>query len=53
MLDYARLRYRIYRAMGYMEEQLWNSPLQAELEWSDTTALHFKRAVRGATSQRA
>ncbi len=40
MLDYARLRHRIYRVMGYMEEQLWDAPLRAELEWSDTTAMH-------------
>jgi GNAT superfamily N-acetyltransferase len=52
MLAFAKLRYRIYRAMGYMEEQLWDSPLQAELEWSDTTAIHVGAFMKLSNNRR-
>jgi predicted GNAT family N-acyltransferase len=41
MRAYSQLRHRVYSVMGYIEEQAWQAPSRMEMDWSDTTAIHF------------
>jgi predicted GNAT family N-acyltransferase len=41
LMDYFRLRHRVYKVMGYLEERIENTPSQMEIDWCDEIALHF------------
>ena len=41
LMDYFKLRHRIYKVMGYLEEEIENTPSQMEIDWCDTISLHF------------
>lgn len=47
LMEYFRLRYRIYRIMGYLEHQVEEAPSQMEIDWCDRIAMHV-----GAFEQR-
>ena len=40
LLEYFRLRHRIYRVMGYLRDEIENAPSQLEIDWCDSIALH-------------
>lgn len=40
LLDYFRLRHRIYRIMGYLQQEIESAPSQMEMDWCDSIALH-------------
>ena len=40
LLDYFRLRHRIYRIMGYLRQEIECAPSQMEMDWCDSIALH-------------
>lgn len=40
LLDYFRLRHRIYKIMGYLREEIENAPTQMEIDWCDSISLH-------------
>ena len=41
LLDYFKLRHRIYKIMGYLEEEIENNASQLEINWCDKIALHI------------
>jgi GNAT superfamily N-acetyltransferase len=41
LLDYFKLRHRIYKIMGYLDEEIENTRSQMEINWCDTTSLHI------------
>jgi predicted GNAT family N-acyltransferase len=41
LLDYFKLRHRIYKIMGYLEEEIENAASQMEINWCDKIALHI------------
>ncbi|HEX5106724.1 MAG TPA: hypothetical protein VFV87_23045, partial [Pirellulaceae bacterium] len=41
LLDYFRLRHRIYRLMGYLRADIESAPSQMEMDWCDSIALHI------------
>lgn len=47
LMEYFRLRHRIYRIMGYLEHQIEEAPSQLEIDWCDRIAMHV-----GAFEQR-
>jgi predicted GNAT family N-acyltransferase len=40
LLEYFRLRHRIYKIMGYLRDEIENAPSQLEIDWCDSIALH-------------
>lgn len=40
LLEYFKLRHRIYKIMGYLEEAIENAPSQLEIDWCDSISLH-------------
>lgn len=36
-----KLRYRVYRVMGYLEQEFLDTACQIELNWCDTISIHF------------
>jgi N-acetylglutamate synthase-like GNAT family acetyltransferase len=40
LLDYFRLRHRIYKIMGYLRQDIEDAPSQMEMDWCDSIALH-------------
>jgi N-acetylglutamate synthase-like GNAT family acetyltransferase len=51
LLEYFKLRHRVYRIMGYLEEEVENAASQMEINWCDKTALHIG-AYERVTEQR-
>jgi GNAT superfamily N-acetyltransferase len=50
LLNYFKLRHRIYKIMGYLTEEIENAPSQMEISWCDTIALHiggYKQVKQG------
>ncbi|MBC8873407.1 MAG: GNAT family N-acetyltransferase [Planctomycetes bacterium] len=41
MRAYFRLRHRVYKVMGYLEEEVERATSRMEIDWCDTTALHI------------
>jgi predicted GNAT family N-acyltransferase len=41
LLEYFKLRHRIYKIMGYLEAEIENAPTGMEVDWCDTISLHF------------
>jgi len=41
LLDYFKLRHRVYRLMGYLDEETENAASQMEINWCDRIALHI------------
>jgi len=41
LLDYFKLRHRIYKIMGYLEREIEVTASQMEINWCDTIALHI------------
>jgi GNAT superfamily N-acetyltransferase len=40
LLDYFRLRHRIYKIMGYLPQEIESAPSQMDMDWCDSIALH-------------
>jgi GNAT superfamily N-acetyltransferase len=40
LLEYFRLRHRIYGIMGYLAHEIENAPSRMEMDWCDSIALH-------------
>jgi GNAT superfamily N-acetyltransferase len=40
LLDYFRLRHRIYKIMGYLRQEIESAPSGMEMDWCDSIALH-------------
>jgi GNAT superfamily N-acetyltransferase len=50
LLNYFKLRHRIYKIMGYLTEEIEHAPSQMEIGWCDTIALHiggYKKVKQG------
>jgi GNAT superfamily N-acetyltransferase len=47
LMDYFKLRHRIYKIMGYLSEEIEHVPSQMEIDWCDTVALHIGAFVQG------
>jgi len=41
LLEYFQLRHRVYRVMGYIEEEIEDVPSRMEIDWCDTMAIHI------------
>lgn len=41
LMEYFKLRHRIYKIMGYLEEEIENTVSQMEINWCDRIALHI------------
>ncbi len=41
LMEYFKLRHRIYRIMGYLDDEAENAPSKMEINWCDTISLHF------------
>jgi predicted GNAT family N-acyltransferase len=41
LLDYFGLRHRAYTVMGYLDRQVEDDQSETEIDWCDTTSLHF------------
>jgi GNAT superfamily N-acetyltransferase len=41
LMEYFKLRHRIYKVMGYLDEEIENAPSQMEIDWCDTISLHI------------
>ena len=41
LLEAFKLRYRVYRVMGYLEQEYIDTAYQIELHWCDTISVHF------------
>jgi predicted GNAT family N-acyltransferase len=41
LLEACKLRYRVYRIMGYLEQEFLETDSQIELTWFDTISIHF------------
>src|SRR5262249_31457820 len=51
LLEYFKLRHRIYKIMGYLDEHVENAPSQMEINWCDKIALHIGAWVRDGDQQ--
>jgi len=40
LLEYFRLRHRIYKIMGYLRDEIENAASQMDIDWCDSIALH-------------
>lgn len=40
LMEYFKLRHRIYKIMGYLDEQIEHAPSQMEIDWCDRISLH-------------
>jgi GNAT superfamily N-acetyltransferase len=41
LLEYFKLRHRIYTIMGYLEGRIENAPSRMEINWCDTISIHI------------
>ena len=41
LLEACKLRYCVYRIMGYLEEEFYDTGCQIELTWCDSISIHF------------
>jgi GNAT superfamily N-acetyltransferase len=51
LMEYFKLRHRIYRIMGYLDEPIENAPSQMEIDWCDRISLHVGAFEQGRDAQ--